>query len=253
MQGMQARSALPFYALRFFLILFVVLISGSVLLFPSSAKAATSKIVEYSTGGDLSVGQSGTFTASCKSGEQMVSGGFYGSAFEGAVSVSANYPSSSNSWTVTDNNIVAPSSVLMSVYVYCLQANYSIGTVIVQAVGSSSGTTITTANCPAGSTLLSGGYSSGGNLSAPNGNGWQSRGANVYAVCATQNLTAAPGVSALFSVPSGTGSIGRGVVQCGSGQLATGGGFESSVAVGSQGLNSDGALAGWIATAAESI
>lgn len=208
-------------------------IYGLVLTSPAQTHAdtTTATIVTHQvTGPQVPVGQKGTLTVSCDTGEQLLSGGFSGYAFEGAVYVVESYPSASDTWTVTVDNTSAPSSVQITASVYCLQANYSLASTIVHA--SSSGSGMTVANCPAGSTLLSGGYA--GTIrpttSSPVTNGWQSDEANVYAVCATQNAGAVSIASATFTTPSNSTSSGA-MATCSVEQLATGGGF-SGVAAG---------------------
>jgi hypothetical protein len=183
-------------------------------------------IVAHSvTSDEIPARQSGSVTVSCQAGEQMISGGYSLNVFESG-NASASYPSSTNSWTVTA--ISAPSFVVITATVYCLQADYSLATTIVQS-------TAGTASCPAGSALLSGGYqgeapNNGGfigavNYSKPVANGWQSDSPIVYALCATQNAVAAPAVMASFTLPIAWGAGNGGTAICPSGQFATGGGF----------------------------
>ncbi len=246
MQGTYTRKNSSVISLGGCLLALVLMVSISTLFFTSKAKAASGTIVVHSVqSAQIPVGQKDTLTATCGSGEQMVGGGFYGNAFEGAVHFTDNYPSGTNAWTGTIDNTIAPSWVQATVSIYCLQADYSIATTIVHASSSGSGTT--TANCPSGSVLVSGGYASGGGISIPNRNGWQAYGTDVYALCATQSLTSAPDASTVFLSPNGFGLSSVGTANCGSGQLATGGGFNSA---GAPIISSNGTSTSWSIAAA---
>lgn len=256
MQGMHKRRF--FHPVSFGLSLFalVLLLGGSIafLSAPGKAHADTATIVTHQvTGPQVPVGQKGTLTVSCASGEQLLSGGFSGDAFEGAVYVVESYPSAADSWTVTVDNTAAPSWVQMTVSVYCLQADYSLGTTIVQVANTGSGAAV--ANCPAGSTLISGGYAGTTRLTAsqPQGNGWQADTANVYAMCATQNVAATSLASATFTTPSNSTNAGA-TASCASGQLATGGGFSGIASGGGTPVvSSQDTTTGWSVVAAGSM
>lgn len=246
MQGKHVCKFSPVLYIVSCLLMLVLMASISILFFPSKAKAAAGTIVVHSVlSAQIPVGQKATLTATCASGEQMVGGGFSGNAFEGAVHFTDNYPSGANAWTGTIDNTIAPSWVQVAVSVYCLQASYLIAPTIVHASGSGAGTT--TANCPDGSVLLSGGYVSGGGISAPNGNGWQAYGTDVYVLCATQSLRSASSASTAFSSPGGFGSSRTGTANCAIGQLATGGGFNSA---GASIISSNGTSTNWSITVA---
>lgn len=253
MQGSHVRKKPLLLLPLCFLVILMLLVSGAIVFFSAQARAdsSTGTIVTHQvTGPQVPVGQKGSLTVTCNSGEQLLSGGFAGDSFEGAVYVVESYPSAANTWTVTVDNTAAPSWVQMTVSVYCLQANYSIAATIVHAANSGSGPVA--ANCPTGSALVSGGYAGTTRLtvSAPEGNGWQSDAANVYAVCATQSLTAAASASATFTTPTNTTSGGA-IATCGSGQLATGGGFSGIAAGGGTPvISSQATTTGW-AVAAE--
>jgi len=245
MQGTHVSKFSPVLSIVSCLLMLMVMGSMSILFFPSKAKAAAGTIVVHTVTNDqIPGGQKATLTATCASGEQMVGGGFSGNAFEGAVFFIDNYPSGANAWTGTVNNVLTGSSESASVSVYCLQASYSIATTIVHISGSGSGTM--NANCPVGSVLLSGGYVSGGGTSIPNGNGWQASGTDVYALCATQSLRSAPSASTAFLPPVEFGET-TGTANCATGQLATGGGFNSSEA---QVISSNGTSTNWSITVA---
>ncbi len=173
----------------------------------------------------------------------MVGAGFSGNAFEGALNITENYPSATNAWSVTVDNTTGPSWAQVTVSVYCLQADYSIATIIVHA----SGTGTTAVSCPTGSALVSGGYTSGGGVSAPNGNGWEANATDAYALCATRNFIPAPSTSAKFISPDIMGENSVGTASCGTGQLSTGGGFTS---FGVPIIGSNGTSTSWSITAA---
>ncbi len=205
-----------------------VLVMGSLVLFffaPAPAQASAATIVTHQvTGPQIPAGQKGTLTASCDSGEQMLSGGFSGDAFEGAVKVVESYPSAPDTWTVTVDNSIAPSWVQMTVSVYCLQASPSIRTTIVHATQTTTGTQ--TVACPRGSVLLSGGYAGTvqPTLSKPVANGWQSDATTVYAVCARRHTIAGAVATVSLTTPPVEAEAGA-TATCAANQLATGGGF----------------------------
>ena len=163
--------------------------------------------------------QPATARATCASGEQLVSGGYYANVFE-AVSVQASYPSGSNAWTV----IASSSFIVLTSYAFCLQANVPIQVTVAHATGSST----ISATCPAGTVLTGGGWQDASNP-VPANNGWQVDGATngqVYALCASNAyLTAAPPASTTTMLPAGYGDAGGVSAHCQSGQIATGGGF----------------------------
>ncbi|GHO94973.1 hypothetical protein KSF_050210 [Reticulibacter mediterranei] len=227
MQGTHSKKNISFASYCYWLGMGILLIGSFMLFFftPASAQASTATIVTYQvTGPQIPVGQKGTLTASCESGEQMLSGGFSGDAFEGAVKVVESYPSAPNTWTVTVDNSIAPSWVQMTVSVYCLQASSSIGTTIVHATQSTAGTQILA--CPRGSVLLSGGYTGTAqpSISKPDANSWQSNAATVYAMCARRHVTASSVATAALTTPPVEAEAGA-TATCASNQLATGGGF----------------------------
>lgn len=214
---------------RRYILLVCLLIVGTLLLFlgsPGTIRAASATIVTHQVvGPEVPVGQTGTVSVSCASGEQLLGGGFYGYAFEQAAYITGSYPSAADTWTVTVDNTIAPSYVEVTAYVYCLQADYSLATTIVQAANSGSG--LITASCPAASTLISGGHSGSKRsvtTSAPDGNGWQTDDGTAYAICATQNVTSTSLVSAVFTTPANSTASGA-TASCASGQYASGGGF----------------------------
>lgn len=193
---------------------------------PGKASAASATIVTHQVVGSqmIQAGQTGSLSVSCASGEQLLSGGFYVYAFEQAAFGVSSYPSAPDTWTVAVDN-TGPSYDELTAYVYCLQADYALGTTIVQAANPGSG--LVTASCPAGSTLIGGGFSGTKGVvttAAPNGNGWQTDDGTAYAICATQNVTVTSLASATFTTPTNTTASGT-TAPCPTGQYASGGGF----------------------------
>jgi len=223
---MQGKHRTP--PLRYVLLVFGLMVS-TFLLFsgsPGHARAASATIVTHQVVGSqvIQIGQTGSLSASCASGEQLLSGGFYVYAFEQAAFGVSSYPSAADTWTVSVDN-TGPSSDELTVYVYCLQADYSLGTTIIQAANP--GTGLVTASCPAGSTLIGGGHAGTKSVvttSAPNGNGWQTDDGTAYALCATQNVITTSLASATFTTPTNSTASGA-TSTCPSEQYASGGGF----------------------------
>lgn len=224
MQGKHGNPSLRYVLTTFLLMLMTLLLFLGA---PGKVSAATATIVTHQVvGSTLPVGQKQTLSVSCASGEQLLSGGFYGYAFEQAAYIVSSYPSTANTWTVTIDNTIAPSTAVLTAYVYCLQASYSLGTTIVQATNSSS-SGLVTANCPTSSMLIAGGYAGTKRIvttSSPGGNGWQTDAGTAYAICATQNVTSTSLTSATFTTPTNSTSSGA-TATCASGLLASGGGF----------------------------
>jgi hypothetical protein len=203
---------------------------------PSASLAIRSDTrTTYAAFGVLSV------SASCRAGEQMVSGGYYIISADHGYSPYANYPSGPNTWTVAVK-AAGSASYTLQTYAGCLKANYPLATKIVTAtadVAKGASQTATT-NCPTGSVVTGGGFS----LSAPVGvtsttapvtdlGGWtvvatgsaDALKATTYALCATRNLAIAPESKLQFNIfnqnDSGQQSIG-----CrSSGQWLLGGGY----------------------------
>jgi hypothetical protein len=163
-------------------------------------------------------------SVSCKSGEQMIGGGFAASdVFEYAAFVSASYPSGPNTWTVAGSSI---SHFQLTAEVYCLQEHASVGVQISQHTGQGN------AVCPAGSVVLSGGgQTTNQELSAsqPYQQGWSVTGQSVqaYALCATRDVVLGKLVSVTLSVHSSTNGQQPESAQavCPAGEITTGGGF----------------------------
>jgi hypothetical protein len=178
---------------------------------PSASLAIRSDArTTYAAFGVLSV------SASCRAGEQMVSGGYYIISADHGYSPYANYPSGPNSWTVSVKAAGAASYTLQT-YVGCLKANYPLATKIITASADvAKGVSQTaTAACPTGSVVTGGGFS----FSAPVGvastaapvsglGGWtvvatgsgDALKATSYALCATRNLAVAPDSTLQFNI-----------------------------------------------------
>lgn len=90
-------------------------------------------------GNNVPGGKIGMVTATCKPGEQMLSGGYYVYAWEAEANVVASYPSDQNAWTVTDDNTHS-TDLTITAYANCLQAPYSVGLRLVSGTSQSSGT-----------------------------------------------------------------------------------------------------------------
>jgi hypothetical protein len=214
---------------------------------PSGASAAPlgPQLRSYSASVRVQVGQPTSVSASCKSGEQMIGGGFAASdLFEYAAYIEASYPSSASTWTVTG---AAPASYFdLAAEVYCVSAPVSLGMQIVRGAGASGGRVA----CPRGTRLLSGGFrgSQPVAVSYPQENGWSSASSDqVYALCAGQHVTAGPVVTSVFYLHSSeTGyQPGGGSTNCPAGQFAAGGGFASQGALILSSALSGPHLAGW--------
>jgi hypothetical protein len=205
---------------------------------PGNARAASVTIVTHQVVGSEVAGEQ-TLSASCASGEQLLSGGYSISADEQAAKIMASYPSAADTWTVTVEGISFDEPAQLTVDAYCLQASYSLGTTIVQAPSAGSG--LVTADCPGGSTLIGGGFSGETSVTIPVSNGWQTKNATAYAICATQNVTATSLASTTFTIPTGF-PLASASANCPSGQIASGGGYNSPLITSS---GSTGDYAGW--------
>ncbi len=187
-------------------------------------------------------------SASCLPGEQMLGGGFGASdVFEYAASISASYPSSANTWTVSGSSI---STFQLSAEVYCAPASTSLGIQRAQSASSGAGHVA----CPQGTVLLSGGFQGGQRVSIarPQGNGWEGNSEQVYALCAAQHVAAGTLATSSFRVQSSSTGYqpGGGDVRCPAGQVATGGGFAGGSAILASRLETtDAHPSGWGVTA----
>lgn len=186
--------------------------------------------------------QPATATATCTSGEQLVSGGYYANVFE-AVSVQASYPSGSNAWTVIASS---PASFIeLNAYAFCLQTNLPIQVTVAHATGSGT----ISATCPAGMVLTGGGWQQASNP-VPSSNGWQvddAESGEVYALCASNTyLSAAPAVSKTLTLPAGYGDGAGDAARCAAGQIASGGGFSGGTDIFNEGTDgSSWSIAGY--------
>jgi hypothetical protein len=194
-------------------------------------------------------------SASCRAGEQVVGGGFAaGDLFEYAAWVSASYPSSATTWTVTGS---APASFFdLAAVVYCAPLVRPASVQIIHASGAGSAT----ATCPQGTVLLGGGFHAAQPVSAsqPRGNGWMAGSTSAdsgggtggiidaYALCTSGLVRASQVVQATFNAHSMSRGYqpGGADAACPSGQLALGGGFAAGeLVLASQ--TRDASFSGW--------
>jgi hypothetical protein len=232
-----------------------VLATATVLPTATIPPAPTARVMVHTSSQQVTESAGDTaVTASCASGEQLLSGGYTVETAGGAepIMAEASYPSDINTWIATlafySNRT---EQATLRVYAYCLKASFPIGVHIEQSpkpqlfTGDGSATT-SAVTCPQGSTLTGGGYqvhwAFGGTpqqpasyvlASEPKSNGWsvttESRspafGQIVFAVCATQNLTTSDPTMHRFIAPPSTSS--EDSVNCpSSSQFITGGGFD---------------------------
>jgi len=230
------------------LVLFLTLISACAdSPHPSQLKIFATMAQYTNTSARIAVGGYGAVTASCQRGEQMLSGGYAVDAFESA-NIMSSYPSGPSSWTVSTVNNASPGWIVLSVSVNCLHANVSVGAQIVRdTVNISNGKAQNaTVKCPVGAVVTGGGYKTAGfvDASMPQVSGWNvtaSGGskAEIFAMCATKHVRAAPSTSAPFNIEQCFGCYGAGKAKCGTNQLLTGGGF--SITDGNNRFLADGA------------
>jgi hypothetical protein len=198
--------------------------------------------------------QPGTVTplsVSCRSGEQMLGGGFASfNLFEYAASIEASYPSSATTWTVLG---AAPASFFdLEIDVYCSSAPLSFDLHIVHATG----TPTSSVTCPQKTVVLSGGFSSSqpAGASRPQHNGWMSASpaasTRAYALCAASQLVRSHVVTTVFNAHSSSHSQAPdgSMVLCPGGQVAIGGGFEGEDLIPGSKTNGS-SFAGWSVTA----
>lgn len=190
-------------------------------------------------------GTSGTLTASasCASGEQMLSGGYSLSNSNKIFAAFSNYPSSSNTWKASITlNFTLGSAMTITSTVLCLKANFLLhSTIVHKAASVAGGTTVpVTVGCPSGTVVTGGGYTaspSGYTFivgSTPGSAGWgmavrlgsgTSITETVYAVCA-HNL-GGPTLADQYIVV-GASSSASALPICTGGTIRTGGGFANT-------------------------
>jgi hypothetical protein len=159
--------------------------------------------------------------------------------FENAAWVTASYPSTATTWTVSGYSI---STFQLSAEVYCAPASIPLGTLVVPGTG--------TVACPGGTVLLGGGFQGGAAFSHPQGNAWASDASQVYALCAAQHVHAGTVATSHIKIPpsplnTDPGQRGGGSATCPAGQVATGGGFAGGSVFGSGADPSGASLSGW--------
>lgn len=225
----------PLRKLFFVLFVFILFLISACAdsLHPSLLKTVATMTQYTNRSARIAVGAAGAVTASCQRGEQMLNGGYAVDAFESA-NIMSSYPSSPNSWTVSTINNASPGWIVLVVSVDCLRANVSVGAQIVhETMNISNGTAQSaTAICPAGAVVTGGGYKTAGfvEASTPQDSGWNAvviggSKVEIFAVCATQHVRAAPTAGVPFTIEQCFGCSGSGQAKCRAGQLLTGGGF----------------------------
>ena len=109
-----------------------------------------------------------TVSASCRSEEQMVAGGYAAAAvFESDYTLLSTYPSAVDTWTVSTDS---GSSYQLQTFVYCLVSSPSLGIQIHQSGA-----------CPTGTVPLTTGFQGANPLSGTAG--------TPYVVCASRDVT----------------------------------------------------------------
>ncbi len=218
--------------------------NGSVALYSLRLAIAPSSLSTQLTKHSKSTSaSSGTLTvsASCASGEQMLSGGYSISNTNKINTAFSNYPSNSNTWKASLTLNVTVSTTLTAT-VLCLKANFLLHSQIVHNSASvAGGTTVpATVACPSGTVVTGGGFTATPNGytfvvgSTPGPSGWgmatrlgsgTSINETVYAVCAhnlggptLKNTSVSVGASSSASI----------LPICTGGTLRTGGGFSNS-------------------------
>jgi hypothetical protein len=211
---------------------------------PAATTAPTTlhpRLSTYATSARVDTGKPRSVSVSCRSGEQMLGGGFGSSdMFEYAAYMEASYPSGAATWTVT---AAAPASYFyLEAEIYCIPQTIPLGLHVVYAPAA-------TVTCPPDTVLLSGGFQSSQpiSVSRPQGNGWLSAGSDAtYSLCAARHMPPGRVVSTHFNAHSSSRSYApeSADVACPLGQVAVGGGFASGdLIVGSQTLGPS--FAGW--------
>jgi hypothetical protein len=202
-----------------------------------AVKPVVTMLLRSSTPSDIAPAATGTATASCGKGEQLLGGGYTATA---SVAPAASYSASPNTWTVTLHNTL-PATLTLTAFADCLQAPFSV------AASSATSTPVNIAKdseqealatCPAGAYVTGGGYLTNPDLtgyiraSGPGAGLWDvdavaSGGAltlTTFAVCASANLYVPyPPPHSDMLVPLG-GSNSTSLT-CPKDQLLTSGGF----------------------------
>lgn len=216
------------------LVLFLILFSACATTPPPPPLKIVAIMAQYTnTSGRIAVGGYDAVTASCRRGEQMLSGGYAVDAFESA-NIMSSYPSGPSSWTISTINNASPGWIVLSVSVNCLRANVSLGAQIVHDTADISNGTAQNAavNCPAGAVATGGGYKTAGfvEASTPQASGWSAAiaggtRAEIFAICATKHVGATQIAGAPFTIEQCFGCSASGQAKCEAGRLLTGGGF----------------------------
>jgi hypothetical protein len=197
----------------------------------------TIQVAQQSQSGQGATAAALSVMATCPTGTTLVSGGYtlkMGSATQ-LIMISADYPSSANTWTATELNPQSGGSVTLTTFADCVQAASAITASLVTANSDSTGAA--SAACPSGATLTGGGFNqtaNGSNVIAasyPAANAWQTAqisGAQhttytAYAVCVSSGFASASFPTAGATIPNNTSSAAS--VTCPGGQILVGGGY----------------------------
>ncbi len=192
----------------------------------------------------LTGGSNQTVSVSCQGNEQMLGGGFLSHNPGGdppahpSFTPDASYPSAANTWTVTSG--ATGYALNLTAYASCLQANYTLGLQIVHNQLALSSSQDLQATCPGGGVVTGGGFKlvpggDFGRIDSSGGfnSGWDahvhtsvSSTADAWAICATTNLHL--DAQNLTSVSVALNAIGMESVGCGSGNLLTSGGYNTT-------------------------
>jgi hypothetical protein len=183
-------------------------------------------------------GDIGHAVVSCPSGSVVTSGGF---AVHPDV-LAHNQSRSGNGWQVYAKNN-AGISKLLNVYAYCISnSGGSSSQIINQVTAPSGGIGHGVASCPSGTVVTGGGWASNsdGSLtvynSSKSGNSWQvyvkntsgsDKLLNAYAICLSGTSASTTQAGVQVTIPAGDTGVAE--ATCGSGALATGGGFAANL------------------------
>lgn len=199
-----------------------------------------------------------TVTATCASGDVVVSGGYL--LDDPLAFVTSNYPSSAAAWTVTahdEGQDGGSHAVTVTAYADCLHASVSaavVPVVLVPSIPSDGAPHDATVNCPAASVVTGGGFRGTASMrkTIPQTNGWtvslylmpgSSAKPSLYVLCATQHLAAASHPSLPQHPLLGTGTTAS--VACPGGTLLVGGGGEAIGFGNLTQLAADGTVTHW--------
>lgn len=218
------------------------------------------KSVPCANGDPLINGDCGvTVTATCGSGDVVVSGGYL--LDDPLAFVTSSYPSSATAWTVTahdEGQDGGSHPVTVTAYADCLHANVSVAmvpVVLVPSIPSDGAFHEATVACPAASVVTGGGFrgTNATQETIPATNGWAvslgvqlgaSAKPSIYALCTTQHIVAASHSKATKNPVTGTGTTLT--VACPTGTLMVGGGGQTVSYGNVTNLAANGTLTQWV-------